>query len=83
MTRSSDPVHLYESRVKGRNILLENPVRENRVQKEREEKTARRAAAKKRSDADVIANNTARRKGLWKVSSEERRYVCAHHNFIY
>ena len=65
VTRSSDPAQLYASRVKGRQILLDNPVRENKAKKERDEQKARRAASKKRSDADVIARNTARRTGRY------------------
>lgn len=76
--RSADAAQLYQSRVRGRQILLENPVREIKVRKEREERKARRAAANKRSDAGVIANSTAQRKGLWKASAEKHKFVCAH-----
>ena len=81
VSRSADGSQLYQSRVKGRHILLENPVRENKARKEREERKARRAAANKRSDADVIANSTAQRKGLWKASAEKQKCVCTHIHF--
>jgi ribonuclease P protein subunit POP4 len=75
VTRSSDPAQLYASRVKGRQILLDNPVRQNKAKEQREEKKARHANAKKRSEAGVIAHNTARRKDLWKASPTERKYA--------
>ncbi|GJE95115.1 Ribonuclease P protein subunit p29 [Phanerochaete sordida] len=74
LSRSIDGAQVYASRVKGRQILLDQPVRENKLKKERDEKKARRAASRKRSDADVIANTTARRKGLHAGSPTERRF---------
>ena len=75
LTRSVDGAQVYASRVKGRQILLDQPVRENKFKKEREEKKARQAASKKRSDAGVIPNAAARRKGLHNVAPSERRYA--------
>jgi ribonuclease P protein subunit POP4 len=73
VTRSSNPYQLYTSRIQGRHILLENPVRDSRATKEREARRARRAAQKKRDAADVLSQKQAREKGLWKLDKSEVR----------
>ena len=47
LTASSDPSQTYASRVQGRQILLENPARESRAKKEREQKRSARTAARR------------------------------------
>ena len=42
LTQSSDPGSTYDARVRGKHILLENPVKDSRTRREREEKKARR-----------------------------------------
>lgn len=74
LARNVDGARVYASRVQGRQILLDQPVRENKLKALREEKRARRAASRKRSDADVIPNTSARRKGLHGGSPSERRF---------
>ena len=84
VTRSSDPAQAYASRVQGRQILLENPVRESRAKKEREEKRARRASERARKVAGTISRKESRMRGVWKLRKEEtkcgqfelRRLVC-------
>lgn len=73
VTRSSDPAQLYASRVRGRQILLDNPARESRTRKDRERKKAARAVHRARSDAGVIGKNQVREKGLWKLAPSETR----------
>lgn len=67
VTRSSDPTQLYANRVQGRQILLQNPVRDSRAKKEREASRARRVTDKARSAAGVLGQKQAREKGLWKL----------------
>lgn len=59
---SVGPSKIYASRVKGRQILLENPIRESQAKKNHEEKRARRAAIKANAAAEAISTTAARRK---------------------
>ena len=77
VTWSSDPAQLYASRVRGRQILLDNPVRESRLTKERAAKKAARIARSARAKAGVIGQSQAREKGLWKLPQHETRCVLA------
>ncbi|KAI0721687.1 RNase P/MRP, p29 subunit [Cerioporus squamosus] len=74
VTRSSDPVQAYASRVQGRQILLENPARESKAKKEREEKRDQRAAERARKAAGAISKKESRKKGLWKLQKEETKF---------
>ncbi|KAI0695896.1 RNase P/MRP, p29 subunit [Cytidiella melzeri] len=74
VTRSSDPAQLYASRVQGRQILLDNRVRDSRAKKEREAQKARRAADKSRSAAGVLGQKHAREKSLWKLDHSEAKF---------
>ncbi|KAF9820206.1 hypothetical protein IEO21_01639 [Rhodonia placenta] len=71
---SADPSQLYTSRVQGRQILLENPVRQSKTRQERAEKKARRLAGKAKKQARSIAPRTARRNGLWRLQPEEMKF---------
>lgn len=73
VTRLSDQV--YTSRVQGRQILLDNPLRESRTKKERVARKARRAAEKLRNSAGVLSKKEAKRKGLWKLARSETKYT--------
>ena len=63
---------MYNTRVKGRQILLENPARESRAKKELE---AKRAAKKKeeRKRLGVIGKKGAKEKGMHGGSSMKAR----------
>ncbi|KAF7793009.1 hypothetical protein EIP86_004114 [Pleurotus ostreatoroseus] len=74
VTQSADPAALYASRVKGRQILLDNPARGGKAKLEREAKKSKRIANKARSDADLIGRNQVRGKGLWKLARSETSY---------
>lgn len=73
VTRSADPDQVYASRVRGRQLLLENPARESKAKKEREEKRAKRLAAKAKRAAGVISPRAARSNGLWKLDRAETK----------
>ncbi|TBU32399.1 RNase P/MRP, p29 subunit [Dichomitus squalens] len=74
VTRSSDPAQAYASRVQGRQILLENPARGSKAKKEREEKRAKRTAERVRRVAGVISMQEGRKRGIWKLRKEERKF---------
>lgn len=56
-------------------MLLENPVRESRVKKERDEKKARRAKEKAQKLLGVIGRKEAKLKGLWELEEEQKKFV--------
>ncbi|PIL23904.1 hypothetical protein GSI_13655 [Ganoderma sinense ZZ0214-1] len=74
VTRSSDPAQAYASRVQGRQILLENPARDSRAKKEREEKRARRTAERARKAVGVVSKKESRKRGIWKLRKEEAKF---------
>jgi ribonuclease P protein subunit POP4 len=65
LTQSGDPQGIYTSRVKNRHIVLENPARTSRAQKERDAKKARRGLEKKKSTA--MGRRSIGAKGLWEL----------------
>lgn len=74
VTRSSDPAQIYTSRVQGRQILLDNPLRDSRTKQERAARKARNSASKARAQAGVIGKKEAKQKGLWKLAKNETKY---------
>ncbi|KAG6372174.1 RNase P subunit p29-like protein [Boletus reticuloceps] len=74
LTLSSDPAGIYESRVKDRHVLLENPARESRAKKERAAKQARKHAEKHRKKLRPLGRNAAESKGLWKLEKHATRF---------
>lgn len=74
VTRSSDPAQIYTSRVQGRQILLDNPLRESRTKQERAARKARNSASKARAQAGVIGKKEAKQKGLWKLAKNETKF---------
>lgn len=74
LTRSADCARTYASRIQGRQILLENPVRASRTKQEREDKKTKRLADRAKKDAGVIAPRVARRNGIWRLHREETKF---------
>lgn len=75
VTLSSDPVGIYNNRVKGRQIMLENPARDSKAKRERNEKKVKRAAQKLRRKANGIGRREANEKGTWKLEEEQTKCV--------
>ncbi|KAL0581441.1 RNase P/RNase MRP complex subunit [Marasmius crinis-equi] len=73
-TQASDPAEIYASRIHGRKILLENPVRESRSRKEQEEKRQRRAAHRQKKKSGVISRREAKEKGVWKLDESQAKF---------
>lgn len=70
-----DPGSIYASRVKGRQIMLDNPARESQRRKSQEEKKQRVRAEKQKRKArrDVLGKREAKAKGLWKLEGEQAK----------
>jgi hypothetical protein len=66
---------IYNARVKGRQILLENPVRESRAKKELDKKHAARQAVRERKQLGVVGKKEAREKGVWKFDEKQAKCV--------
>lgn len=74
LTASSDPSQTYASRVQGRQILLENPARESRAKKEREQKRSARTDARRAAASGGSSKKSGGRvRGAWKLPEEETK----------
>ena len=72
---SSDPAAMYASRVKGRQILLENPARESRAMKELQEKRMRKKRDEEKKKLGIIGKREAKEKGVWKFDQAQAKFV--------
>jgi ribonuclease P protein subunit POP4 len=61
------------SRVQGRKVLLENPARESRAKKERQEKRLRRRKHQERMAMGIIGRKEAKEKGVWRFDPAQAR----------
>lgn len=66
---------MFSSRVKGRQILLENPARESRAMKELEKKRMRKRKDKEKMKLGIIGKREAREKGVWKFDQAQAKFV--------
>jgi len=64
---------MYNTRVKGRQILLENPARESRWKKQLEEKRARKRTEKQKKKLGVISKKEASETGLWRFDKSQAK----------
>ncbi len=58
---------MYNTRVKGRQVLLENPVRDSRLKKERDAKITVKKRDKERKRLGVIGKKEARERGRMEI----------------
>ncbi|KAF8193306.1 Rof/RNase P-like protein [Pholiota molesta] len=65
---------MYTTRVKGRQILLENPVRESRAKKELEAKRAVKKKERERKKLGIIGKKEARQKEIWKFDKKQAKF---------
>jgi ribonuclease P protein subunit POP4 len=75
LSQSSDPVGIYESRIKGRQVLLENPAKESRTKKEREAKRKRAKRDAERKALGIIGRKEAKEKSIWKLEETQTKCV--------
>ncbi|OJA08329.1 hypothetical protein AZE42_07206 [Rhizopogon vesiculosus] len=74
LTQSGDPQGIYASRIKNRHIVLENPARTSRAQKEREAKKARRGLGKKNRQSTALGRRSIGVKGLWELENGTEKF---------
>lgn len=72
LTQVSDPQQIYADRIKGRQILLENPAR---VSKSKQEADEKRTARKKATQAKKKWSSPVNQTGLWKLKDSETKYA--------
>jgi len=65
---------MYASRVKGRQILLENPARESKAMKELDGKRMRKRRDKGRKKLGIIGKREAKEKGVWKFDKTQAKF---------
>ncbi|PPR00119.1 hypothetical protein CVT26_008899 [Gymnopilus dilepis] len=74
LSQTSDPQGMYNTRVKGRLMLLENPARDSRAKKELEEKRAIKKKEKERKKLGIIGKREAKEKGVWKFDASQAKF---------
>ncbi|KAJ3511756.1 hypothetical protein NLJ89_g3908 [Agrocybe chaxingu] len=65
---------MYNNRVKGRQILLENPARESKAKKELDRKREIRKKARERKKLGIIGKREAKEKGVWKFDESQAKF---------
>lgn len=73
LSLSSDPAGMYNTRVKGRHVLLENPTRESRAKKELDEKRAKQRKEREEKKSGVLSKKKNREMGLWKLDEAQAK----------
>ncbi|KAF8894665.1 Rof/RNase P-like protein [Infundibulicybe gibba] len=74
LSQVSNPVEIYASRVRGRQIVLENPVRESQAKKKVEERKAKLQIEKQTRKRGTISKKEAKKQGLWKLDESHAKY---------
>ncbi|KIM74870.1 hypothetical protein PILCRDRAFT_827789 [Piloderma croceum F 1598] len=74
LSESSDPVSIYNSRIKSRQIILENPARQSKAKQQRDDKRAKIAAEKAKRKAGMMGRREASEKGTWKLEKEQTKF---------
>ncbi|KZT40475.1 RNase P/MRP, p29 subunit [Sistotremastrum suecicum HHB10207 ss-3] len=75
----------YETRIEGRTIPLDNPVKESRNKLENRAKSERRAKDKKRKKLGVIGRKEAKLKGIWTLDQKDAqwdKFLALHHLWL-
>jgi ribonuclease P protein subunit POP4 len=67
----SDPEAVYASRVRGRQILLENPTRESKLRQQNSQKAQRWREKRAARAKGLIGQKEAKPKGLWSLDKEQ------------
>ncbi|EPQ53887.1 RNase P subunit p29-like protein [Gloeophyllum trabeum ATCC 11539] len=76
---TSDPAGTYASRISGKQIMLENPAKESKAKKERDEKKARRKEAKAKAGQGLLAVQ----RGPWRLhKSQFDLFLPLHHMWL-
>lgn len=73
LTQTTDASSMYASRVKGRQMLLENPARESRAKKESQEKREKQRALKEKKRGNVMGKREAKEKGVWRFDKSQAK----------
>jgi len=69
LIQSGDPQGVYISRVKNRHIVVENPARMSRTQKERDAKKGRREMERKKRKTVALGRRAVAANGLWDLEN--------------
>ncbi|KAH9842811.1 RNase P/MRP, p29 subunit [Rhodofomes roseus] len=72
--RSANPIQTYASRVKGRQILLENPAGTSRTKRLREDKKARRLSDKAKKATGAAPRRDVRQASFWRLKQQETKF---------
>ncbi|KAJ7593403.1 RNase P/MRP, p29 subunit [Mycena floridula] len=82
LTQTSNPDEIYATRVHGRKILLENPVKQSKLKTERLAKKERSRKEKEKRKLAVIGRKEAKERRIWKLEDSQAKFhlfVPLHH----
>ncbi|KAF9049107.1 RNase P/MRP p29 subunit [Panaeolus papilionaceus] len=74
LSQVSDPMEIYNSRIKGRQILLENPARDSKTKLAAQAKRERRKAHKEKAKLGIIGKKEAKEKGVWAFDNNQAKF---------
>ncbi|CAA7265715.1 unnamed protein product [Cyclocybe aegerita] len=74
LSLASDPTEMYNNRVKGRQILLENPAKESKAKKELDRRREIRKKERERKKLGKIGKREAKEKGVWKFDESQAKF---------
>lgn len=75
LTATSDPGGVYANRVQGRQILLENPVRDSQKKKDNDDKQMKIRQMRKQKKLKMIGKREAKEKSVWKLDKSQAKFV--------
>ncbi|KAJ7703943.1 Rof/RNase P-like protein [Mycena rosella] len=75
--KAYNPAEIYQNRVHGRMLMLENAAKDSRLKKERDAKKAKVRAAKERKKLGVLGRRqgTTRELGLWGFDASQAKFA--------
>ncbi|KAF5368892.1 hypothetical protein D9758_002976 [Tetrapyrgos nigripes] len=76
VSRSSNPAEIYAERVRGRKILLENPIKVSRAKQQLEDQRKKRKEAKKKRAKNklLMKRRDAKLNGIWKLEKGQAKF---------
>ncbi|KZO89888.1 RNase P subunit p29-like protein [Calocera viscosa TUFC12733] len=71
----TSPSHVYNTRLRGKLLILDNPLRESRSAQLKQERAAKREAEKQRRVQGVMGRREAKRLGVWELRKEDAKWA--------
>ncbi|KZT57639.1 hypothetical protein CALCODRAFT_469457 [Calocera cornea HHB12733] len=69
-----NPTHVYNTRLRGKQIILDNPLRESRSAQLKQERAVKREKEKQRRERGMMGRREAKRLGVWELRKEDAKW---------